>query len=1221
MQDDRQRRPDNDSPTLVDGTAALSRGPGSSSGSPPPRDAPTLVDSEDAASTIMEGATAPADRPTAVDLGPDSPTLVDVATPLNPGMGGQVDPSILMPGRVLGQRYQILKTLGEGGMGAVYKAQDRELNRVVALKVIRPELARNQAIVERFKQELRLSHQVTHKNVIRIYDLGESEGIKFITMEFIEGQDLRSLIHEKKKVSPPEAVDIMEQVCRALEAAHTVGVIHRDLKPQNIIRDNAGRIVVMDFGLARIVGGDGMTQTGALVGTMEYMSPEQALGKELDQRSDLFALGLIFYELLTGKMPFQADSAIASLLKRTQERAVPVSDHDAAIPGTLSGIVSKCLERDAALRYQNAGEILGDLEAWEGKRAAASLKFDPSEKPWGRDLPWPLIGGIAVALVLGVAGFLFRHQLFVPSSGAVSLRPAISLAIMPYRNASGDPTLDWLGANLSDTLSTDVGQSAQIRMVSSGRLQQVLRDLRISSESQVDVATIHRLADFASADTVVYGQYERLGDQIRIDTTILDLRADSSSTLTTSIPSEKDLVSGVDTLAKDLRQKLAATPEILKELEAHALRPSTNSAEALRAYDDGLRLARAGNNLEAEKQFEAATSDDPNFALAYSRLALTYANLGYDDQAERASRRAVELSDNLPTQEKYWIEAMHARVMNDTTKAIAAYENLAKVNPGDMDVEFALAGLYEQAGNFAAARKDLTNVVTHDPNNVDALLASGRVEIKAGNPEGGLNFLTRAQSLAIRLDNQEEKAAILQAMGIAYGMLNRPEDALGNYRQSLAIKRQIGDKRGAGASLEEIASVEETLGHPDEALTNYQQALALRREIGDKIGIGNTLIDMGSFYKNRGKGEEALKNFNEALQIERDLGDEADQALCLDTIGGVHLDRGEYQDGLTYLQQAYDLRQKLNVPGDLADTLHDLAEANTKLGQYETALSQYLKAIEIRRGLNDQHGVAVESESMGMIFAEQGRYSAALGALQDAVRAFQQLKERTSLTVEAEGGLGGVLAEAGRGDEGQQGVEDALNIAREIKSAYATSLALNWLGDIAFYKGDYNAARQQYDRALQTASQASDRERILISKVNQAKVDVKEGRPQAIAALRKLAQESDTLGLKAMAVECSVYLGEALVAKKDGRNARPELEQALARAEKLGLRTLQAKAHYFLALSLQQTGNAKEATPHYREAVRILEGISKEDGSARVLERADLQSIYRDSMKSFQGTN
>ncbi len=265
------------------------------------------------------GTTVPLDSPTIIDIpgrklsdipirniAPGAPTMV--GGPMGQRTAsGQINvftgAPILETGSLLGGRYQILNILGVGGMGAVYQALDIELNRTIALKVIRPDLAGNQSIIDRFKQELILATQVTHKNVVRIYDLGEAEGMKFITMEFVEGQDLRSLIHEKTKLSAEEAVDIMQQVCRALEAAHAVGVIHRDLKPQNIMRDNNGRVVVMDFGLARTLGGDGMTQSGALVGTMEYMSPEQALAQELDQRSDIFSLGVIFYELLSRRDP------------------------------------------------------------------------------------------------------------------------------------------------------------------------------------------------------------------------------------------------------------------------------------------------------------------------------------------------------------------------------------------------------------------------------------------------------------------------------------------------------------------------------------------------------------------------------------------------------------------------------------------------------------------------------------------------------------------------------------------------------------------------------------------------------------------------------------------------------------------------------------------------------------------------------------------------------
>ena len=249
-------------------------------------------------------------------------------------------------------------------MGAVYQARDQELDRIIALKVIRPELAANPSILARFKQELILSRNITHKNVVRIFDLGEAEGTKFITMEYVEGEDLRGILRRMGKFHSKEAVVIIQQICRALEAAHTEGVIHRDLKPQNVMRDPQGRVVVMDFGLARSLESEGMTQTGALVGTLEYMSPEQALGGSLDQRSDLFAVGLIFYELLTGKAPYKADTAIASLMKRTHERAIPASEVDASVPVSVSAIVSRCLERDPKERFQSASDLLKELEAW-----------------------------------------------------------------------------------------------------------------------------------------------------------------------------------------------------------------------------------------------------------------------------------------------------------------------------------------------------------------------------------------------------------------------------------------------------------------------------------------------------------------------------------------------------------------------------------------------------------------------------------------------------------------------------------------------------------------------------------------------------------------------------------------------------------------------------------------------------------------------------------------
>jgi serine/threonine protein kinase len=288
---------------------------------------------------------------------------------------------------LLAARYEILEVLGEGGMGAVYKAKDRALNRLVALKVIRPELAANPDILQRFKQEILLSSKVTHRNVVRIYDLGDTEALKFITMEYVDGKDLRQALTQHGSLGVNDAVDIIEQVLSGLAAAHREGIIHRDLKPGNIMQDSTGRVVVMDFGLARTIVSDEMTRTGMMVGTMEYMSPEQAQAQSLDARSDIFTVGLIFYELLTGRMPYEADSAVASLLKRSRERAAPVSSHDPAIPRSLSFIVAKCLETDPKLRYQSAAEALADLENWHAKGAAATLRFS-DVRPWARDIPW-----------------------------------------------------------------------------------------------------------------------------------------------------------------------------------------------------------------------------------------------------------------------------------------------------------------------------------------------------------------------------------------------------------------------------------------------------------------------------------------------------------------------------------------------------------------------------------------------------------------------------------------------------------------------------------------------------------------------------------------------------------------------------------------------------------------------------------------------------------------
>jgi tetratricopeptide (TPR) repeat protein len=981
---------------------------------------------------------------------------------------------------------------------------------------------------------------------------------------------------------------------------------------------------VMDFGLARTLQGDGMTQTGALVGTMEYMSPEQALGKELDQRSDIFSLGLIGYELLTGKMPFVAESALASLIKRTQERATPVSDVDDQIPGTLSGIVSKCLERDLSDRYQSVSAVLADLNTWKDKRAAGTIKFDAIVRPWGQTLPWPLITGIVTALALAISGYMLRDRLFKssPSTGPAIVGPAVSLAILPFRNASGDQALDWLGPSLADMLSTDVGQSAHLRTVSPDRVHQILNDLHMTGNVQFDPATLRQISESGNADMVISGQYVRFGDQIRIDASLQDLKHDRRIPLKNEAAGEKDIPSAVDRLAESIRQNLSVSPDVIKELQAQAFRPSSNSLESLRSYNDGLGLVRQGNNLEALKRFQSAVKADPEFALAYAKLGQTYSALGYDNEAEQASRKAVDLSSNLPSRERYLIVANHARVINDNQKAIGYYEDMAKVSPEDTDVQFALGGLYENTGAYDKAREHFDGVLQRDPQYIDALLARGRVEIRSSNPSKGLEYLNRAYSLATQLDNQEEVAASLHLMGVAYEALSKPVEALGNFEKSLAIKRRIGQQRGAAASLNEIGNIQAQLGKTKAASASFQEALKIRRDIGDKRGLGSTLLDFGNFVDDRGDHDQALRLYTESLQIERDIGNESLQAICLNNIGSVHFSKGEYADALTYFQQALQLREKSKISRDIVESVHNVAETSAMMGQYDQAVTQYMRALELRRGANDPRGAAIESYSIGTLFDYQGRFGAAINSKQDALKTFRDLKDRTFWMAEILGGYGNALILAGRGDEAKNYLDESLSLAGELKNNGLMAQTLGWQGDAFYYRGDVKSARSYYERALQAATRTSERDKVLLAKVDLAKVSVQEGHAgAALNSLRSLTQQAQELGLKYIAIECSLHIAEAMTQAKDYSHARQELDRALSQSDKLGLKPLTVRAHYLLATTLRQSGNNAEAQDHYRQALRLLDALRKEPGAEKLMQRSDVSTMFSDSTRSLQTKN
>ena len=1120
----------------------------------------------------------------------------------------------LQPDTLVAARYNILQMLGEGGMGAVYKAQDLELDRLVALKVIRSDMVDDGDMLQRFKQEILLASKITDRHIVRIYDLGDGDGFKFITMEYVNGRDLRSILAHDKKVPVEEAVSIIRQILQGLECAHQENIIHRDLKPANIMRETEGRVVVMDFGLARTVAGDGMTSTGMLVGTMEYMSPEQAQSLPLDARSDIFSVGLIFYELLTGKTAYPADSAIASLVKRTRERAIPVCELDHSIPEPLSRIVGKCLEAQAKMRYQNVREVLTDLDRWQDKTLFTIPRFDIA-KGWASPAwRWTGISILLVAFMAG--GLLIRSRLRrnPASRSAAVVQPDVSLAILPFRNSSNDATLDWLGSSLADMLNTDIGQSGHLRTVSPEQVHQILADLRMSSNSVVDPTALRHIAEYSNADTVVWGQYARFGDQIRIDATIHDLKHDRQVPLKVEAVAEKDIPSSIDKLADEIRHNLALSIDVMKELKASSFQPTSQSLGALRQYQEGVEALREGKYLESQKNLEGATAADPQFALAFSRLAQCYSNLGYDDRAEQASRRAMALSESLPAAEKYLISAIHASITKDFVKAIAAYEDLVKAAPNNPEVQFALAGAYENTGDFAKASEHYQKVLATNPKDISGLLATGRVAIKSGNPQAGLDPLNRALSLAVQVDNQEQKALILQALGIAYASLNKNDDALQNYEQSLEIKKRLGQKKGVADSLNMIAETYDVLGKPQLALTNYNEALKIYREIGDRQDVGNDLLNLGQFYHDRGKYDDALKLFKESLQILHEVGDHNNEGLCLNDIGSTYAFIGDYDNARTYFDQALALEEKSNVPSDIADTLHNLGEVAMKTGQYDQALTHYLRALDLRRQASDKAGSAKESDSMGILFAYQGRYGAALNARKDAMSGFRELQDRSYWMAETQGGYASALAQVGQYEDAKKNFDEALALARELKNQSLAAQIVAWQGDSFVYPGDTASAQKSYQQAAQMVSKSSDRDLQLELKLKQAELALKRPTRQGIAALQHLADQAAGSGLKYISLEGSLAAAEGMISLKNYADARTSLENLQAACEKLGTRPLLARSHFLMGRLLRTSGKSSDAAVEYRQAAQIIQDMQK-DAGPKFTERSDVQSMLAEATR------
>ncbi|HEX4664900.1 MAG TPA: serine/threonine-protein kinase, partial [Terriglobales bacterium] len=687
--------------------------------------------------------------------------------------------TILQPGMLLAGRYTVQQMLGSGGMGAVYKAYDRDIDHVVALKVIRPDLAADPELLQRFKQELLLAWQISHKNVVRIFDVHDSGGLKFITMEYVEGCDLRSLLAQQGKLPPSEALEIMRQTCSGLAAAHAEGIIHRDLKPSNIMRDSGGRVVVMDFGLARRVDAGGNTQTGALIGTVTYMSPEQAKAEKLDARSDLFTVGLIAYELLTGTAPYQAESAVASLLKRTQERAAPPSQIDVSIPRSLSLIIEKCLEPDPNARYQNADELIAALDQFQGR--SVSVLVQPSF-PAARSR-WIMIGLVAVTLIaLAALTSIVLLRLRTPPS----VHKTVTVLLADFDNSTSDSVFN-------DTLESSfaLGMEGAPFINSYNRVQarKAVAQVR-PGVATLDESNARLIAVREGISVVIGGSIAKDGDGYKIGCRAVDaLNGKVLGSTEVRAANKSDVLNVVGKLAGRMRSVLGdTTPESVKLAQEETF--TSSSLEAAHEYALAQDMLWSGKYEEAIPQYQRAIELDPNLGRAYSGVAAAEMNLGRRAEAEKYYKQALASIDRMSEREQFRTRgAYYLNAAREYDKAAEEFSALLKEYPGDeaghtnlalayfymrdmpkalaqaeRDVEAFPRGLMQMtnfavyaqyAGDFETEVKQAREVLKDHPrylNAVDALamgyLGVGKLQEASGTYSGMRNISARGASMS-----------------------------------------------------------------------------------------------------------------------------------------------------------------------------------------------------------------------------------------------------------------------------------------------------------------------------------------------------------------------------------------------------------------------------------------------------------------------------------------
>jgi eukaryotic-like serine/threonine-protein kinase len=1082
------------------------------------------------------------------------------------------------PGDLVADRFRIVRFLARGGMGEVYEAEDLELRERVALKSIRSELLYDAKALERFKREVQLARKVTHPNVCRIFDLfrqaqigatGSSGGsVAFVAMELLEGETLAEFLRRQPRLSLEQAQPIAMQMALGLGAAHSASVLHRDFKPGNVLlvpRATGVRAVITDFGLALhsnqdLSRGASVTGTGEVIGTPAYMSPEQVEAKELTAASDVYSLGLVMYQMVTGTRAFEDTTPLSMAVRRIKENPVPPRTLIPDLDRQWEWVILKCLKRNPKDRFQNGDEVAEALRGQTEHRARWGF---------GRGHRAVVLAAMALAIAGGlVAVSRVRHHLparkTAPSIQSMAVRP--SIAVLPFHNLSGRTDTEWVSTALPEMLTAELMVGGTLRTFPGENIARASADLGLTGKQTLASDTLRHLRDYLGSDYVVLGSYLDQGSasdaQVRIDLWLQDAKTGEIAATISEKGGENNLDDLATRAGADVRRKLGVR-EITPD-EAAVLRASLPSnPEATRLYSEGLAKLRVVDAAKARDLLQHAVASDPNYALAHSALADAWQTLGYDERAREESKKARDLSSGLSREERLWIEGRDWELNRKWDKAIEIYRSLFEFFPDNIEYGLRLASAQRQArtadealATLGALRR-LPPPDRDDPRidlqRADVFDVQGAYKDEQAAAEAAAK---RAQDLGAKL----LLARALNQQARCFEKQGKLDQAISSAQEAARISDTAGERAEVAKALTITGIVRFDQGNFSDAASAYKRALTIEREVGDRRAIATTLNNLANALGEQGDLSGSIKMLNEALLMFREVGDKHSAAAVLGSIAARTLQQGDLREGKKMLEEGLAASREIGDQERTSTALYNLGEVLRWQGDLRHAHDMYEQAEKLSDQIGDRSGVAYALYSLGDVLTAEGNLGAARDKYNQSMALRTQMGEKGNLA-ETQMALASLLIDEGRADEADKSLRAAKEEFRKEGLGDDEILADITLARISLSQGRIADAQKETSAVHDLLSKSQDFSVRLRASIVNAQVQAATGRHQdAVQLLQETITSARKLGYLGLQLEAQLALGEVEISSGEVLAGVRLLAETRKQAKERGFQPVASKA-------------------------------------------------------------